>query len=81
MKVGDKIRGFKFKSNQYFGFNSMMNDYIGEIGIIDDIIHFNNSILVNFYHQDGDIKEFWYYPLDEAAKHLVIESNDLFPIY
>jgi hypothetical protein len=58
-----------------------MREYIGRVGEVSSINYSYNSIRVDFYHEDGDLDDFWYYPLNEAAKHLVIESNDLFPIY
>lgn len=81
MKEGDKIRGFKFKTTKNLEWNSEMNDFIGEIGIITDFDSGDDSIKVDFYDENGNQYDFWYYPWKEAIKHLVIESNDLFPIY
>lgn len=67
MQVGDKIRGFKFKSNSENSYASMMDKHIGEVGEINYID--SDRILIKF-------KDFsWYYPLEEAKKHLVVEDE------
>ena len=84
MKIGDKIKGFKFKGNRHFGYNLAMNDFIGRVGVITDIE--TDSVIISFYKNDdlirNNLEEYWYYPIKEAYNHLVDESsNDMFPIY
>ena len=81
MKEGDKIRGFKFKATKNLEWNCEMNDFIGKIGVITGFDNRENSVKVDFYDENGHQYDYWYYPKKEAIKHLVIETNDLFPIY
>ena len=75
MKVGDKIKGFKFEEREYDNGvhliqNSNMDKYIGEIGIIIQIR--NTFIEVEF-----EDKEIWCYPKDEAEKYLIKEDKPI----
>lgn len=69
MQVGDKIRGFKFKSNSEHAYASMMDENIGEVGEITYID--SDRIFVEIRFKDFS----WYYPLEEAKKHLVVEDE------
>ena len=81
MKRGDKIRGFKFKTTKRLEWNTGMNYLIGEIGVIVDFDNIDDNVRVDFYNENGNRYDYWFYPRKEAVKHLVIESNDMFPIY
>ena len=63
MQIGDKIRGFKFKSNSEHAYASMMDENIGEVGEITYID--SDRIFVEFKNHS------WYYPIEDAKKHLV----------
>lgn len=63
MQVGDKIRGFNFKSNSEICYASMMDKHIGEVGEITYID--SDRIFVEFKNHS------WYYPIEDAKKHLV----------
>lgn len=67
MKVGDKIKGFKFES-EYNGiqFQSHMLKYIGVEGKIEYIpMKENSNIPIRF--PDGEL---WYYPRDMVITRL-----------
>ena len=59
MKVGDKIKGFK-----HAGDVEGMQKYIGEIGTIVTLTDYDVEIKFS-------VGESWFYPLEEAKKHLV----------
>lgn len=68
MKVGDKIKGFKFESTEECMFINDMDKHIGEIG---EIIQVNKyDVLIDFGTNN------WYYPKEEAKKHLMKEENE-----
>ena len=62
MKVGDKVRGFASYAETID-----MYKYRGEIGIITKI----SELDVKVQFSDGD---YWYYPIQDAEKHLVTDS-------
>ena len=69
MKVGDKIKGFKFEEREYDNgvhliHNLDMDKYIGQIG---EIIKIRDT----FIEVEFEDKEFWCYPKDEAEQYLV----------
>lgn len=63
MKVGDKVKGFECYAEV-----EDMYKYRGEIGVIKKISDYDVKVLFS----DGD---FWYYPIEEAINHLVIEEE------
>lgn len=75
MKVGDKIRGFKFEEREYDNgvhliHFSEMDKYIGKIGKI--IVIRNTFIEVVFEdNKDNEDLPFFQYPKEEAEQHLV----------
>lgn len=97
IKIGTKIKGFKFDNSHALGYGDLMNRYIDRIGIItqiddndvkiafyfdDKIPEFTDSYDITMnYHETETFETSWYYPLDKAYDHIVTESNDLFPIY
>lgn len=99
IKLGTKIKGFKFKSNKNTIYDPAMDSHISSVGIVVGIEESSNEIKIAFYDNDeipeftsdDDIEcdydlsdnfdDFWYYPMDKAYKHIIHESNELFPIY
>ena len=77
MKVGDKIRGFKFEGKydnddqviRYLG--AYMDNYINKIGVIRRV---NTKVIaVDFKDEMG----YWNYPKEEAEKHLVKDDKPI----
>jgi len=68
--VGKKCRGFFFgeQDNSEYSFYSVMEDYIGVIGVI--VEEDNDYVLIDFNGSS------WYYPISEIEKHLVNEEKD-----
>ena len=52
-----------------FYHNDILPDLTGDIDIECD------------FNLPDNYDDYWYYPLSKAYKHIVNESNDLFPIY
>lgn len=67
--IGRKIRGFKFESSLDLGFDKKMDKYIDEVGDILEVDE--TSVGVRF--KDS---EYWYYPKEEALKHLVPDVEE-----
>lgn len=75
MKVGDKIRGFKFEEREYDNgvhliHVSEMDKYIGKIGII---IHIRNT----FIEVEFEDEEIFQYPKNLAEQHLVKDDKPI----
>ena len=76
--IGRKCKGFKFEGrktsvgNYNPAYNEKMNKHIGEIGEITAISELEERIaLIQFKNA------FFYYPLSEIEKHLVLEIPEL----
>lgn len=82
MKIGDKIRGFKFDREDFiFVYVDQMDDYINMVGVIDSIDEKYNEVYVKFKKPNF---QGFSYPLDEAEQYLVYKTPknvDIFPIY
>lgn len=70
MKVGDKIKGFKFDDDKYptIGYAEEMDDCIGLEGEIEYI----GNDYVNVFFSN---KIYWNYPLELASEYLVINKS------
>ena len=68
MKVGDKIKGFKFRTKLELSYNEYMDNYIDKIGKIGKIN--NETIRIDFEN------DYFFYPKKQAEKHLVKEENE-----
>jgi hypothetical protein len=61
LKIGDKVKGIKFRSNHLLSFFSTMKDYIDKEGVI-------------LYIEDSDVKilfpdgAMWWYPKNAILK-------------
>ncbi len=76
MKVGDKIRGFKFEGiydndTQVIQYINSMNKYIDKVGIIRKI----NSEIIAVDFEGLDF--FLFYPKDQAEQHLVKDDKPI----
>lgn len=68
--IGRKIRGFKFEDDYNIFFDERMNNYIGQVGEIDDIYYSN----VDVRFEDGQI---WVYPFELIEDYLLDEPKEL----
>lgn len=68
--VGKKCKGFKYEDevDKEYSFYSVMEEYIGKIGVI--VEQYEDHVLIDF---NGVA---WYYPTSEIEKHLVNEEKD-----
>ena len=85
MKIGDKIKGFKFSKNSFakLKYDKEMDSFIDRVGFVVDIDYSFNNIRVEFRVGDaenGAFEDFWFYPFYEGKHHL-ITNNEFFPIY
>jgi len=82
MKVGDKIRGFKFDREDFiFLYVDQMDDYINMVGVIKSIDEKYNEVYIEFKNPNF---QGFSYPLDEAKQYLVTKNPktiNMFPIY
>lgn len=67
--IGKKVRGFKFESTSVLTYVRSMDTHIGEVGMIIEYYHSDNSFRVQFEN------DWWHYPASLAKLHLV---NDEF---
>lgn len=68
--IGKKVIGFKFEDDYNIFFDERMNNYIGQVGEIDDIYYSN----VEVRFEDGQI---WVYPFELIEDYLVDEPKEL----
>jgi len=69
LKIGDKVRGFKFSIYHNLGYPSGMCQYEGKIGEVASM----GRDRVRLKFPDNRI---WAYPLEEAKKHLVTDQPE-----
>jgi hypothetical protein len=65
--IGRKVKGFKFETNAPV-YQSDMDNYIGEVGVIEEYVEENISFKVRF--KDN----YWHYPASLIEQHLVDET-------
>lgn len=71
MKVGDKIKGFKFENIiGVIRYDKKMDKFINKIGNIVNI--YENYIVVDFVLDGYE----WCYPKSQAEKYLIKEENE-----
>lgn len=68
--IGKKVIGFKFEDNYNIFFDERMNNYIGQVGEIDDIY----DSIVDIRFEDNLV---WSYPLELIEDYLVDEPKEL----
>ena len=59
IKIGDKVKGFKFGDDAEVNYVPAMDKYVGKSGKVCSI--YENSVQISF---DEDDKK-WYYPISE----------------
>ena len=62
--IGRTIKGFKFEDTQNCYYSKKMDNYIGEIGVIERFT--GHSFFVRFKNENG-----WYYPCKLAIHHII----------
>jgi hypothetical protein len=66
--IGKKVKGFKFEDTGRNDYVELMDEQIGEVGVITDHDSSNNVWLVEF-----EFGREWQYPADQIEAHLVDE--------
>lgn len=70
MKVGDKVKGFKFENTKNLTFSDVMNDYIDVEGTVIGIDLYDNTFNIEF--DSGYC--YWYPLLDFNKTDSIVES-------
>lgn len=68
--IGKKVIGFKFEDNYTIFFDERMNNYIGQVGEIDNVY----KPIVNIRFEDNSV---WSYPLELIEDYLLDEPKEL----
>ena len=70
MKIGDKVKGFRFKSDENVSYWNFMERFIGQVGTITEILP--DSVGVDFGYKDVNENVLLvHYSIAEAKNHLV----------